>query len=93
MFKVTGLDKLTKELEDAQRALAEIDGDIGNVSLDPHDPASIERAIVTMEQMIDAKVGRYAKNAIVGPMIEQMKEQYRAGILQKAAAARLSAEE
>lgn len=93
MFKVSGLDKLTKELEDAQRALAQIDGDIGNVSLDPHDPASIERAIVAMEQMIDAKVGRYAKNAIVGPMIEQMKEQYRAGILQKAAAARLSGEE
>ncbi len=90
MFKVTGLDKLTKELDDAQRALAEIDGDIGNVSLDPHDPASIERAIVSMEQMIDAKVGRYAKNAIVGPMIDQMKEQYRAAILQKAAAARLS---
>ena len=93
MFKVTGLDKLTKELEDAQRALAQIDGDIGNVSLDPHDPASLEQAIVAMEQMIDAKVGRYAKNAIVGPMIEQMKEQYRAGILQKAAAARLSEEE
>lgn len=93
MFKVTGLDKLTKELEDAQRALAQIDGDIGNVSFDPHDPTSIERAIVAMEQMIDAKVGRYAKNAIVGPMIEQMKEQYRAEILQKAAAARLSEEE
>ena len=46
-----------------------------------------------MEQMIDAKVGRYAKNAIVGPMIEQMKEQYRAGIWQKAATARLSEEE
>lgn len=90
MFKVTGLDKLTKELDDVQRALAEIDGDIGSVSLDPHDPASIERAIVAMEQMIDAKVGRYAKNAIVGPMIDQMKEQYRAAILQKAAAARLS---
>jgi len=39
--------------------------------------------------MIDERVGAYARNPIVAPLVEQLKEQYREGIIQKAAAARL----
>jgi ferredoxin len=45
MLKISGLDSLTKELDDAQKALADLDGSIGSVSFDPSDPADIERAI------------------------------------------------
>ena len=89
MFKITGLDKLTSDLEDAQKAMAGIDGDLGSVSFDPHDPASIEAAIQKAERIIDERVGSYASNPMVGPLIEGMKEQYRQGILDKAGAARI----
>lgn len=91
-MKVTGFDKLKKELEDAQCALREMDGELGVVNFNPHDPASIESAVNQVHQIIDQRVGRYASNSIVGPLILQMKEKYRAGILQKAAEARLQSE-
>lgn len=45
MLKITGLDKLQKELKEAERALSELDGELGVINFDPHDPASIEAAI------------------------------------------------
>ncbi len=89
MFNITGLDKLQKELEEAQRALDELDGELGTVTFTPHDPASIEAAIQSVNQMVDGRVGQYVSNPFVGPLIEQMKETYRESILQKAAEARL----
>jgi tetrahydromethanopterin S-methyltransferase subunit A len=86
---ITGLGGLTKHLEEAQRALAGLDRQVGTVNFDPNDPGSIEGAIQQVELMIDARVGAYARNPIISPLIEQTKEQYREGIIQKAAAARL----
>lgn len=88
MFKITGLDKLSRDLEDAQKAMSEMDGKLGSVSFDPHDPASIEAAIQEVERLIDERLGSYASNPIVGPLAEGMKKQYRQGIIDKAAAAR-----
>jgi len=90
MFKIAGLDKITRELDEAQKALAEIDGELGAVNFDPHDPVSIEAAIQEMEAMIDTKIGSYASNSIVGPMVEEMKEKYREAIVEKAAEVRLA---
>lgn len=90
MPKMAGLEKLTRELKEAQTALAELDGDLGSVNFDPDDPLSIEAAIGAMEQMIDQKLGHYAGNSIVAPLAEEMKEKYREAILDKAAEARLS---
>ncbi len=89
MIKITGLDKLQRDLADAQKALASIDGELGSVRFDPYDPSSIESAIASVGQMIDERVGRHASNPIVKPMIDQMKETYREAILERAAAARL----
>ncbi len=88
-MKISGLDKLQKKLAEAQRAVASIDGEIGKVSFTPDDPSSIQAAIQQMENMIDEKLGQYASNPIVAPLIEASKEAYREAILKKAAAARL----
>ena len=93
MFKITGLDKLQKELKEAEQTLSELDGELGVVNFDPHDPASIEVAIQSVNRMIDSRVESHAKNPIVGSLADQMKESYRESILQKAAEARLQSDE
>jgi len=87
--KITGLDKLTKQFDDAQKALAALDGELGSVRFNPHDPGSIESAIQEVEAMIDARVGEYASNPIIGQLIGGLKERYRQGILDRAAEARM----
>lgn len=89
MLKITGFDKLSRELKEAQKAFAEIDGDLGTVNFDPHDPASIEAAIQSVEEMIDEKLSGYMSNSIVAPMADEMKAKYRGAILEKAGEARL----
>jgi len=89
MVKITGLDKLTRTLDDAQKALAAIDGELGGVNFNPHDPGSIEAAIVQMEAMIDERLGDYASNPIVVTMMDGMKERYREAIIERAAQARM----
>lgn len=88
MFKITGLDSLTRDLKEAQQAVAQIDGDLGTVHFDPHDPASIESAIQEVGRLVDERLGAYASNPIVGPLATEMKEKYRQAIIDKAAAAR-----
>lgn len=56
MISISGLDQLSRQLEQAQEAIAEIDGDLGTVNFNPNDPASIETAIQQAEALIDAKV-------------------------------------
>ena len=92
MFKISGLDQLTQQLEQAQQAFAEIDGELGSVEFNPHDPASIEAAIQQVEAMIDAKVKPWADNPLVAKVVDGMKEQYRTAIIDRAAQARLENE-
>lgn len=93
MLKITGIDKLQKELKQAEQALSELDGELGVVKFDPHEPSSIEAAIQSVNQMIDNRIEPYIDNPIVGPLAVQMKEIYRESILQKAAEARLQSDE
>jgi len=88
-MKKTGVKDLAKQLDDAQKALKELDGQLGIVQFDPHDPSSIEAAIAEIEQIIDTRAGRYTSNAIIESLIAGMKEQYRQGMLDRAAEARL----
>lgn len=89
MFNITGLDKLSKQLTDAQKALEALDGELGTVSFNPDDPASIEAAIQSVETIIDDRIGLFASNPIIAPLAEQMKEKYREAIIDRAAEARL----
>lgn len=93
MLKITGLEKLQKELEEAEQALNELDGELGVVNFDANDPASIEAAIQSVKRMIDSRIEPYADNPIVGSLADQMKESYRENILQKAAETRLQSGE
>ena len=93
MFNITGLDQLTKQLEQAQTAFEELDGDLGEVNFDPHDPASIESAVQKVNEMLDAKAAAWADNLLVAQVVEGMKEQYREAIIERAAAARLEADD
>ena len=93
MLKITGLDTLQKDLKNAEQALNELDGELGVVNFDPHDPASIEAAIQSVNQIIDNRIEPYADSPIVGSLAEQMKESYRESILQKAAEARMQSDE
>lgn len=88
MIKITGLDKLTKELDQLQRVIGQLDGQIGTINFDPHDPASIESAISNVDALIDQKVGSYSSNSMAASIIDGLKDTYRQGILDKAAEAR-----
>lgn len=89
MFKIEGLDKLTRDLEAAQKALGELDSELGSVCMDPHDPASIEAAIQEAARLVDERVAPYASNPLVAQLVEGVKEAQREGLLERAAAARL----
>lgn len=92
MASIKGLDKLSRDLKDAQRALSALDGDLAEVSFNPEDPASIEAAVRHVNDTIDQRVGRYLQNPIIGPLVEGMKERYRSAIMDRAAEARLRGE-
>ena len=84
MIKITGLDKLQRELKDAQRAFQSLDGTIATLSFDADDPASVQRAVRQMESAIDNKIGPYRNNAMVMQIANSMKETYRKAIKDKA---------
>lgn len=90
MLKISGLDKLQKELKVAQLALGELEANLGTVHFDPLDPASIENAIQKINQIIDERVSQYSSNSIIGPLAEKMKQAYREQLIQKAAEFRLN---
>ncbi len=92
-MRIKGIDQLTKNLDVAQKALAEIDGELGQVSFNPNDPASIETAIQDVKNTIDQRLGAYSSNPIIAPIIDAMKGRYREGLLEKAATARLGGEQ
>lgn len=83
-IKITGLDKLQQELADAQRALKSLDGTITTVKFDPTDTHSVQSAIRQMEQAVDSKVSRYARNPLVAPIVLATKQRYRTEILKMA---------
>lgn len=93
MIKITGLDKLSRSLDELSKFAEEIDGHIGEVQFNPRDPTDIERAIAEMERMIDERSASYGRNEYVQNIATEMKERYRQAILEKAAAKRLEGNE
>ncbi len=77
-------DELRRDLEDAQRALTELDGIVTTVKVDPNNPASVEEAIQQIEDAIDSKVAPYGHNPLVSQIVETTKERFREDIRQAA---------
>jgi hypothetical protein len=43
MFEIEGLDNLMKQLKEAELALSNLDGELGNVRFDADDPTDAQR--------------------------------------------------
>ena len=56
-FKITGLNVLQKNLDQAAKALGALDGELTTLKFNPDDPASVEAALVQMEGAIEAYCG------------------------------------
>lgn len=85
-INITGLDKLQRDLDDAQRAFKSLDGTIATLEFDPDDPASVQNAIRQMEAAIDGKTSRYRNNPLVIQVANGLKDAYRKAIREKKAA-------
>ena len=84
-LKIQGLEKLQRELKDAERALKALDGTVATLKFDPGDPNSVKNAIRHMETAVDNKVARYRSNELVANLAQGVKDQYRKKILELAA--------
>lgn len=87
-IKITGLDRFQRDLNEANKAVQALDGELATLEFNPNDPSSVEAAIVQIEQTIDAKIAPYRGNKIVENLATQMKERYRQEICDRAAKVR-----
>jgi len=71
-----GLEKLTKEFDEASRVLQSLDGEFATVPVVPGDDASVQAAIKQIEQTIDSKAARYRNNPLVAALVTQLKATY-----------------
>jgi len=82
-INVSGLEKLQRELADAQRAFQALDGTIATLKFDPTDPTSVDGAIRQMEVAIDNKTAPYHGNDLVKKVAQGLKDAYRKKILER----------
>ena len=88
-----GFDKLLKELDQAQKALARLDGNLTTVEFDPDQPGSIQAAISKMEGAVDASVAAYSRNPMVKELTDGIKANLAEQIRERAAQARTTAKD
>ncbi|EJH8004207.1 hypothetical protein NF315_004633 [Salmonella enterica] len=81
--KITGLDKMQKQLKEVERATEALNGSY-DVRFDANDPCSIENAIQEAYSIVDERASGYATNPMVSSLIECMKENLRQQILDSA---------
>lgn len=93
MIKITGLKELSKKMDELAKFGSEMDGELANASFDPYDPSSIEAAIQQACDAVDDRATAYPRNDLVQNLAEQARESFREHILERAAAARLKADE
>lgn len=92
-MRVQGFDKLLKELDQAQKALARLDGNLTTVEFDPDQPGSIQAAISKMEVAVDASVAAYSRNPMVKELTDGIKANLAEQIRERAAQARTTAKD
>jgi hypothetical protein len=73
-WMIDGLGDFARKLRELGEATTALNGDITELRVDPHDPASIESAIRQMEMAIDERVSSYAHNDLVSGISEELKE-------------------
>ncbi|GBH24906.1 hypothetical protein [Burkholderia vietnamiensis] len=80
---LNGLDKLTRQLDEASRAFQSLDGEIASVRVVPGDEESVQAAIREMEAAVDQKAAQYRGNPLVDRVVEQLKARYREHIIER----------
>lgn len=73
MVAIQGLDKLTRQLDEAGKAAKALDGDLTTVNFDPSSAASVNEAVRQMERAIDQKVSRWRGNPLVDELVKTTK--------------------
>ena len=91
-MKTTGSDALLRKLKEVEKAVSGFDGRIANLEFNPHDPQSIDTAIQELYFAVDTKLAGYRGNELVTNIARELKERGRQAIIDRAAAARLTAE-
>jgi hypothetical protein len=69
-------DELTRQLEELQRAVGSLHGDIGTLRFNPNDDHDVERAIREMERAAEAKDAAYQSNPVVQKFVSGTKQQF-----------------
>lgn len=82
-FKIEGLDKLQRDLKQAQQAFKSLDGEITRLKFDPGDQSSINAALRQLDSAIDAKVRPYRGNPLVETVAKGLREELRKGFLKR----------
>jgi hypothetical protein len=82
-IKIDGLNKLHRDLEQAQRAFKSLDGEITRLTFDPNDQASINAALRQLDNAFDAKLRPYRGNPLVEGMAKDIREGFRKGFLKR----------
>ncbi|OAJ45584.1 hypothetical protein [Pseudomonas marginalis] len=84
---MTSLDLMKTQVHDAEKKLQNLDIELQTLIFDPASPASINAAIVEVNELIDSHCAGFSENAILKPMVDQLKSQYIEIILERASSA------
>lgn len=84
---MTALELLRTQMQDAEPVLKALDVALDRIEFDPAKPASVVAAVMEVGKVIDAHLGNFKENPILGPMAEQLKSQYVEGIYEQIPAA------
>jgi hypothetical protein len=72
---------LSRDVAAAQRLLASIDDELSTITRACRGPSDVDATLRKTEQIIDHRLARYKQHPLLGPVIVEMKKQYRGLIL------------
>jgi len=82
-IRTKGFNEIQRDLQDAQAALASLNGPIAEIPINPSDPESVQQAIRKMEEAVDRKVAPYGNNRLVAAVVTAAKDEYRKALLKR----------
>lgn len=71
--KVTGLENLVTQVEDAKSTLRLLEEEILKLPCDPTNPDDVERSVRQAHALVDEKMAGYGNNAIVMTQVRDFK--------------------